>query len=122
MSFQQSVYMLVEREKEVEVCVIASCPCPSRIRVGMLLSSMPDIALSEKSLSVAFDIGEEESCTPVKIGDLTPEEQEGFEVVIMEHEDYDAGDPRSTTIIIDEEDSKLHSLPVLHLSSYHAYT
>ena len=109
-SFQSTTYVIEESDSEVEVCLISSCPCPAKMRVRMSMSPGTAKAGSDyptQSLSVTFDVGEEEACTTVKvIDDVIPEEQESFEVALMVNEDYDIGSIGNITIIIKDKDSE----------------
>ena len=61
----------------------------------------------QQSLSVSFDVGEEEACTTVKIiDDVIPEEKENFTVALQVLEDYNIGATGNITIFITDEDSK----------------
>ena len=97
-----------ENDKEVEVCLVPSCPCPARMTVRMF--TIPGTAEAgfdypEQSLSVSFDVGEEEACTTVEVtDDVIPEQQESFEVALQVDEDYDIGRLGNITIIVNDKD------------------
>ena len=102
--------MINENDKEVEICVVSSCPCPARMTVRMSMSPGTAEAGSdypEQSLSVTFDVGEEDACTTVKVtDDVIPEEQENFEVALQVNEAYDIGSPGNITIVVNDKDSE----------------
>ena len=110
LSFKQSSYMTMENDKEVEICIISSCPCPARMTVRMsIYPGTADVVSDypEQSLSVAFEVSEEESCTKIVVSDdAIPEEQESFGVAIQVNEDYGIGSPGNTTIVVKDTDSK----------------
>ena len=110
MSFHQPAYTMKESDKNVQVCIVSSCPCPARMTVRMAISPETAEAGSDfprQFLSVTFDVGEEQACTKVKvIDDVIQEESESFEVVLMVSEDYDIGDPGYTNIVIEDDDSE----------------
>ena len=107
----------MENDKEVEICLVSSCPCPTRMTVRM--SIYPGTAKAgsdypEQSPSVAFEVSEEESCTKVVVSDdVIPEEQESFQVAIQVNEGYDIGSPGNTTIIVKDADGKNKILIIL---------
>ena len=102
--------MTMENDKEVEICLVSSCPCPARTTVRMsIYPGTADVVSDypEQSLSVSFEVSEEESCTKVVVSDdAIPEEQESFEVTMQVNELYDIGSPGNTTIVVKDTDSK----------------
>ena len=102
--------MIYESDKDVEICLVSSCLSPARMTVRM--SVLPGTAEAgsdypEQSLSVTFDVGEEEACTTVKVtDDVIPEEQESFEVALQVNVAYDIGSPGNITIVVNDKDSE----------------
>ena len=99
-----------ESDPGVQVCLVSSCPCPARMTVRLSMSPGTAEAGSdypEQSLSVSFDVGEEEACTTVKVtDDIIPEGKESFEVALQVNEDYDIGSLGYTIIQISDDDGK----------------
>ena len=97
-----------ENNKEVEICLVSSCPFPTRMTVRM--SVLPGTAEAgsdypQQSLSVTFDVGGEEACTTVKVtDDVIPEEQESFEVALQVNVFYEIGAPGNITIVVNDKD------------------
>ena len=103
--------MINENDKEIEVCLVSSCPCPARMTVRMSIipgTAEPGSDYPEQSLRVNFDVGEEEVCTTVRVtDDVIPEGQESFEVALQVNEVYDIGSLGKITIVINDKDSKI---------------
>ena len=99
-----------ENDKKVEIYLVSSCPCPARMTVRM--SIYPGTAdagsdYPEQSLSVTFDVGEEEASTTVKVtDDVIPEGKESFEVALQDNEVYCIGSFGNITIVVIDKDSK----------------
>ena len=107
----------MENDEGVEICLVSSCPCPTRMTVRM--SIYPGTAKAgsdypEQSPSVAFEVSEEESCTKVVVSDdVIPEKQESFKVALQVNKEYDIGSPGNTTIVVKDTDSKSKILIIL---------
>ena len=123
-SFAQDMYQMEENAEEIEVCAVASCPCPQKITVSLSLQSgtaLPGVDYPEQSLDFTFNVNEDKVCTTVRIlNDIIPEAREHFRINLMADSEYDILDPSYTTIIISDIDSEkyIHKLLDIVLHAY----
>ena len=109
-SFQRTTYLIEESDREVEVCLMSSCPCPAIMTVRMSMSPGTAKAGSdypEQILSASCDVGATVFCTTVEVvDDVIPEEHESFQVAILINEEYVIGRTGNITIVIEDKDCK----------------